>query len=102
MNTERDEYIQSLEKRIEKLENLLEHLCIHQCKEISLTDCSLGEIKLVNNCNITLNDCAVGGVIPDVEDAECRIDDLEGRLEDILADIDEAETRLDSLKTDTE
>lgn len=77
MNTERDEYIQSLEKRIEKLENLLKHLCIHQCKEISLTDCSLGEIKLADNCNITLNDCTVGGVIPDVEDAERRVDDLE-------------------------
>lgn len=32
MNIDREEYIKSLEERIEKLEKLFEHLCIDQCK----------------------------------------------------------------------
>ena len=51
MNIDREEYIKSLEERIEKLEKLFEHLCIDQCKEIALTKCSLGDIKLGDNCN---------------------------------------------------
>ncbi|MCI8379567.1 MAG: hypothetical protein HFH72_13815 [Lachnospiraceae bacterium] len=93
MDIDKEEYIKSLEERIEKLEKLFEHLYINQCKEIALTKCSLGDIKLGDNCNITLNSCPVGGVIPDIEDAESRVDELECRIEDILADIDEAGTR---------
>ena len=102
MNIDKEEYIKSLEERIEKLEKLFEHLCINQCKEITLTKCPLGDIKLGDNCNITLNSCPVGGVISDIEDAESRVDDLEGRIEDILVDIDETETRLDTLENDSE
>ena len=107
MNIDKEEYIKSLEERIEKLEKLFEHLCIDQCKEIALTKCSLGDIKLGDNCNITLKNCPVGGVISDIEDAEsradeleCSVDDLECRIKDILADINEAETRLDTLEND--
>lgn len=100
MNIDRGEYIKSLEERIEKLEKLFEHLCIDQCKEIALTKCSLGDIKLGDNCNITLKNCPVGGVISDIEDAESRVDDLENRIEDILNDIDEAGIRLDTLKNE--
>ena len=63
MNIDKEEYIKSLEERIEKLEKLFEHLCIDQYKEITLTRCSLGDIKLGDNCNITLSSCPVGGVI---------------------------------------
>ena len=102
MNIDKEEYIKSLEERIEKLEKLFEHLCIAQCKEITLTRCSLGDIKLGDNCNITLKNCPVGGVISDIEDAESRVDDLENRIEDILNDIDEAGIGLDTLKNDSE
>ncbi|MDE7312372.1 MAG: hypothetical protein K2N87_12255 [Eubacterium sp.] len=102
MNIDKEEYIKSLEERIEKLEKLFEHLCINQCKEITLTKCSLGDIKLGDNCKITLNSCPVGSVKPDIEDAESRVDDLESRIEDLLFDIDEAETRLDTLENDSE
>ena len=102
MNIDREEYIKSLEERIEKLEKLFEYLCIDQCKEITLTRCSLGDIKLGDNCNITLKNCPVGGVISDIEDAESRVDDLENRMEDILNDIDEVGIRLDTLKNDSE
>ena len=97
MNIDKEEYIKSLEERIEKLEKLFEHLCIDQCKEITLTRCSFGD-----NCNITMNSCPVGDVISDIEDAESRADDLESRIEDILADIDEAGTRLGTLENDSE
>lgn len=60
MNIDKEEYMKSLEERIEKLEKLIEHFCMNQCKEIILTDCSLGNIKLGDNCNITLNSCPVG------------------------------------------
>ena len=102
MNIDKKEYIKSLEERIEKLEKLFEHLCIDQCKEITLTRCSLGDIKLGDNCNITLNSCPVGGVLSDIEDAENRVSHLENRIEDIMNDIDEAETRLDTLDNDSE
>ena len=102
MNIDKEEYIKSLEERIEKPEKLFEHLCIDQCKEITLTRCSLGDIKLGDNCNITMNSCPVGDVISDIEDAESRADDLESRIEDILADIDEAGTRLGTLENDSE
>ena len=102
MNIDKEEYIKSLEERIEKLEKLFEHLCIDQCKEIAFTKCSLGDIKLGDNCNITLKNCPVGGVISDIEDAESRVDDLENRIEDILNDIDEAGIGLDTLKNDSE
>lgn len=102
MNIDKEEYMKSLEERIEKLEKLFEHLCINQCKEITFTNCSLGDIKLGDNCNITANSCSVGGVISDIEDAESRVGDLESRIEDILADIDEAGTRLDTLENDSE
>lgn len=102
MNIDKEEYIKSLEERIEKLEKLFERLCIDQCKEITFTRCSLGDIKLGDNCNITLKNCPVGGVISDIEDAESRADDLESRIEDILADIDEAGTRLGTLENDSE
>lgn len=62
----------------------------------------MGDIKLGDNCNITLKNCPVGGVISDIEDAESRVDDLENRIEDILNDIDEAGIRLDTLKNDSE
>ena len=62
----------------------------------------MGDIKLGDNCNITLKNCPVGGVISDIEDAESRADDLESRIEDILADIDEAGTRLGTLENDSE
>ena len=62
----------------------------------------MGDIKLGDNCNITLNSCPVGGVISDIEGAESRVDDLENRIEDILNDIDEAGIRLDTLENDSE
>lgn len=108
MDIEKEEYIKNLEERIEKLEKIFDHLC-NQCKEITLTKCSLGDIKLGNDCNITLNSCPVGGVISDIEgaesradDLECRIDDIECRIKDILAGINDAETRLDPLENDSE
>lgn len=102
MNIDKEEYIKSLEERIEKLEKLFEHLCMNQCKEITLTSCPLEVIKFGDNCNITLNNCPVGNVISDIEDAENRVDDLENRIEDIMSDIDDAETRLDTLDNDSE
>ncbi len=101
MNIGKEEYIKSLEERIEKLEKLFEHLCIDQYKEITLTRCSLGDIKLGDNCNITMNSCPVGDVISDIEDAENRVDDLGNRIEDIRNEIDDAETRLDTLENDS-
>ena len=101
MNIEKDEYIQSLEKRIEKLEDLLEHMCIQQCKEISLSNCPIGDIKLGDNCNITLQTCSVGAMIPDIDEAENRIDDLESKLDELLTDLDEAECRLDDFETES-
>lgn len=109
MNIGREESMNNLEKRIEKLEKLFEHLWIDQCKEITLTKCSLGDVKLGDNCNITLKNCPVGDVISDIEDEEsrvddleCSVDDLECRIKDLLADINEAETRLDTLENDSE
>lgn len=102
MNMEKDEYIQGLEKRIEKLENILEHLCVQQCKEISMTNCPIGDIKLGDNCNITLNACAVGAMIPDIDDAENRLDEVENRLDEVMADLDDVENRLNDFETDSE
>lgn len=102
MDIDQEEYIKSLEERVEKLEKLFEHFCMNQCKEITITNCPLGDIRLGDHCNITLNECPVGGVVSDIEDAESRVDDLENRVEDILADIDQAETCLDILENDSE
>lgn len=102
MNIEKDEYIQGLEKRIEKLENILEHLFVQQCKEISMKNCPIGDLKLGDNCNITLQTCSVGAMITDIEDAEARLDELECRLDEVVANLEEAETRLDDFETDLE
>ena len=100
MTVEKDEYIQSLEKRIEKLENILEHLCIQQCKEISMSNCLIGDFKLGNNCNITMEASSVGSIIPDdIEGAEGRIADLECSLEDVIVLLEDAEARFDGLES---
>ena len=45
MNIDKEEYIKSLEERIEKLEKLFEHLCIDQCKEITTYSLFLGRYQ---------------------------------------------------------
>ena len=102
MNIEKDEYIQSLENRIEKLENILEHLCLQQCKEMSMANCAIGDIILGDNCNITLNACSVGAMLPDIDDAEDRLDEVESRLDDVMAHLDDVETLMDSFEIDSE
>ena len=73
---------------------------VQQCKEISLTDCRIGDFKIGDNCNITLQTCSVGSIIPDnIEDAACRVADLECILDDVIANLEDAETRLNDLET---
>ena len=96
MNIEKNEYIESLEKRIERLENIIEHLVVQDGKEINMTHCPIGDITLGANCNITLNSCPVGAVVSDIEDAEDRLDDLECRLDELLDNLDNVESSINS------
>ena len=102
MIKEKEEYILNLEQRVEKLEKLLEHLCIEQCKEISFNDCPIGDLTLGDNCKVTLQTCSVGAMFSDVEDAENRVNDLESRIDDIMTDLDVAESRLDGFTSSSE
>jgi len=96
MNIEKNEYIENLEKRIEKLEDILEHLFVQEGKEINMAHCPIGDITLGANCNITLNSCPVGAVVSDIDDAEDRLDELECRLDGLLCNLDNAENRINS------
>lgn len=89
------EYIRQLEERIEKLENFIErNITIGEGKEISLKNCPIGDVYVAEGCNLSFDGCPVGSVLlDDMDDAECRLDDLEDRLQDILSQIDEAESR---------
>lgn len=90
--------IQKPIERIELLEDKLSKLSINEAKEVTMTNCSVGDIALGSDCKLDIQDSTVGTVIDtDIDDADSRIDDLEGRLDEVNSSIDEAESRLEEL-----
>lgn len=86
------EYIKQLEERVERLEKFISNITIGEGQNISFNDCTLSDIYVSEGCDLSFNDCSIGIVIPkDIDDAEDRIDELEGRLQNIVDQIDDIE-----------
>lgn len=98
MTENRDEYIAQLEKRIEKLEALVMHMFVDDCKTLHVENCQVQNLTIGDNCTNTFNNCPVGSITSDLEDAEDSIDDLEGRLEEIEDQIEDLNDELDELE----
>lgn len=89
------EYIRQLEERIEKLEKFIDSITIGEGKDILLRNCPLANVYVSEGCNLSFDNCSIGSVLSDdLEDAEDRIDELEGRLQDIISQMDDVESRL--------
>lgn len=66
-------------------------------KEVTLTNCPIGNITVGASCKLDLQNCSVGSVVDtDIDDADSRLDDLECRLDEINDRIDETESRLEA------
>lgn len=86
------EYIEQLEKRIEKLEQFISHIRIDEGKDIIFENCPIGDMTVGGGCNLSFERCSVGGVISDdIDDAEDRIDELEDRLQNIISKVEDME-----------
>lgn len=91
--------IKELLERIEILERKLSKISFNEAKEVTLTNCPIGDLSIGNNCKMDFQNSSIGSVMDtDIEDAACRIDDLESRLEEVNARIDEAESRMDEME----
>lgn len=82
MINDKNEYIAQLKLRVARLENILKHLFVEQCKEIRIENCSVGNLTIGDNCNMSFYNSSIGIISTDFDDAEDKIDDLETRLED--------------------
>lgn len=90
--------IQNLIERIEALENQLSKISFNEAKEVTITNCPIGDITVGNDCNLNFQNCPTGMVIDtDIEDADSRIDELESRLDDVNLRIDETELKLNTI-----
>ena len=93
-----DQKYLELEERIRMLEEKLERISFSEAKEITMQNCPIGDVRVGDDCRLSFEHCPIGSVMmDDLEDADSRIDDLEGRLDDI--DFDDAEHRLDELQS---
>ena len=88
-----------LEKRIELLEYKLGKIVFSEAKEITMTNCPIGEVYTGNDCSLAIQGSSIGSVIDtDIDNAEGALDDLESRLDDIKSSIEEVESNLDGIK----
>jgi len=86
-----------LEERIKVLENKLDNISFSEAKEITMTNCPIGDVQTGNDCQLNFESCPIGTVIDsDIDEADSRLDDLECRLDEINTSIDEAEARIDA------
>lgn len=92
-----EDQIQQLVKRMELLEQKLSQIKFSEAKEVVMSNCSVGDMVVGNDCKVELQNCSVGVVMDmdDVEDAEDRLDDIESRLVDVNQMLDKVEQRLD-------
>lgn len=95
-----DELIKNLVERIECLERKMNSISLNAAKEVTFTNCPVGNIAVGADCKLDLQNCSIGTVVDaDIDDADSRLDDLEGRLDEINVRIDETKSRLE--KNDT-
>lgn len=86
------EYIKQLEERVERLEKFISSITIGEGQNISFNNCCSSDIYVSEGCNPSFYNCSIGTVIPnDIDEAEVRIDELEGRLQNIVEQIDDIE-----------
>jgi len=77
-----DQKYLELEERIRMLEEKLERISFSEAKEITMQNCPIGDVRVGDDCRLSFEHCPIGSVMmDDLEDADSRIDDLEGRLE---------------------
>lgn len=67
---------------VQKLDGYhIENITIGNNCKLDMQNCSAGNITIGNNGRLNLPNCSIGAIIDtDIEDAECRLDDLESRL----------------------
>lgn len=104
---ELEAYVKALEARIAALEEKLTSFSVTEHDgDIHITNCPLQNVNILesqdvyvngpignvylNDCtDISMEQCSIGGCFTeDVEEAECMIEDLESRLEDIRGEIE--------------
>ena len=91
--------IVELEERIKVLEEKLNKITFNEAKEVTITNCAIGEVNTGNNSSLNIQTSSIGSVInDDIDEAEERLDELESRLDEINGGIDEAESKLGELK----
>ena len=87
-----------LEQRVLALEEKLDRIHFSEAKEVSMSGCSVGEIRVGGGCDLDFKGCSVGASFTgDMDDADERLDDLESRLDEINGGIGEARSRLEAL-----
>jgi len=80
--------IVELEERIKILEDKLNKISFTNAKEVTITGCPIGEVRTGNNSSFNTENCPIGAVFSDdIEEAESRLDEINGG-------IDEAESKL--------
>ena len=85
------EYIESLEARIKRLEDILENINLPQANTVTFQTSPLASVTVGESCNLSFENCSIGGVMNDIEYAEERIEELEDRIEDALGRLDDIE-----------
>ena len=95
-----NEKIAELEMRIKVLEEYFSKIKINEAKEITMTNCPIGDISVESNQgNMNFQNCSIGSVLDgDIDENEDRLDELEGRLTEINDRIDETEAKIDELE----
>ena len=69
----------------------MKSIVIGEYKDIYLHNSPIGDVSVGEGCNLSFHQCSIGGIIQDIDDAENRIDELEGRLQVIIDQLDEIE-----------
>ena len=90
------EYILELEKRIIKLEEKINNICIKEDGNVQFQTSQIATVILGENCKMEFTNCPVGMVCNNIQDAEERLEDIEMRLEAINEQIDDIEDEVDN------
>ena len=69
------EYILELEKRIIKLEEKINNICIKEDGNVQFQTSQIATVILGENCKMEFTNCPVGIVCNNIEDAEERLED---------------------------
>ena len=71
------DYIEQLEKRIEKLEAFMKSIVIGEYKDVHFHNSPIGAVSVGEGCSLAFHQGSIGGIIQDIDDAENLIDELD-------------------------